>query len=85
MEEEEDREEEEEPSPCDEPLPSTYKPPIPYPSALKSSRSSTYHENRLLEKFRKATMTVVVEDAIKCTPTLKNTLKTHTPLGSLRR
>ena len=75
MEEEEDRGEEEESSPCDEPLPSTYKPPIPYPSALKSSRSSTDHENRLLENIRKATMTVAVEDAIKCTPTLKKYLK----------
>ena len=71
MEEEEDREEEGELSPCDGPLPSTYKPPIPYPSALEPSRSSTDHENRLLENFRKATMTVAVEDAIKCTPTLK--------------
>ena len=75
MGEEEDREEAGEPSPCDGPLPSTYKPPIPYPSALESSRSSTDHEKRLLENFRKATMTVAVEDAIKCTPTLKIYLK----------
>ena len=52
-----------------EPYPDTYKPPVPYPQALNRPKAKIKESNNnLLEAIKKVTITILLIDAIKHTP-----------------
>ena len=69
-----------------EPNPNTYKPPIPYPQALRKLKAKVSEsDDHLLEAFQKVTITIPLVDAIKHIPSYAKFLKgIYTPHRSSR-
>ena len=59
-----------------EPNPDTYKPPVPYPQALRKPKAKVSDtDDHLLEAFQKVTITIPLVDAIKHIPSYARFLK----------
>lgn len=58
-----------------EPQPSNYHPPVPFPSALKTSKPPSEHEQKILESFKYATVSFSLDDVIRCVPPITKYVK----------